>query len=1128
MPGLIRNLLDAAGARRTAWRRARNLDAHFQPPQPPQPRLPMQPIAVAGVVMALAGAMLIVGHARSLALAVAGAAPGADPHLPVQFQAALPAGAVFSVPDQAAITLAAIDGGGVLLVAAGVERAPPVKIDLCRQMQGRRLLPVRIGYGFDDVAGWVARNTAAPRNMVLNGPQTRDMPQVRIDGDVAGDVASAAEAAFAPAPLQLRWDSSDMAVRWIGDGAGGKALQGAHGQVALRRDGWLVWRPGAALHFQRRASAGCPQAGELVVQLVQRARAMPGGAAASAQILTNPDNPVQGKAHVTAYPASGEPVSAWLGAGRYRVPAGVPAGAPTDAGRGLEDAALFDELRRRGLVRLGAGGLAELAPRDLPAWRAMPAPARAGQLANWDQVTLDAGAITLLKRLYRMADGAYVREQVRVFNGEQRLLAWRTPQQQPQPQPPQPQPQPQWQASVGAAAVSTSAAMPAAAARLFDAVGQGWAPWTRIDTWPAAAATAAAAVRLELALAQPARGGETIQLMLIGRAQAVRGARIVRAQDACSGRACAFGGAAQVLTFDLLPGARSVSFDASALDMSALALPGDRQYRHLHVAQGRLDWQPLAPARTTAASSAAAAGATGTTATMGASASVDVTLEDRNGVLLWGAGAPTRAAIDAGLAPLLGIRADHANSVAGMLARLPSPAGAPHAARLTLDLALQALSQRVLDCIGMRRGDWDGKACRGGQAPPSGRRAGIVIVDLESGDVLAAAGAGGAAISAANWNEVRNFDRLDPARSPLRLPAFQHDGGANSSPGSTFKVISALGLEQAARGNVRIDALLAGMPLAAINRMAREQGFAFRTDASTYPAATSLAHITNYRDQHLEHRADAGRLGLAQALTYSLNTWFAWSGELSDATLFGRAGGGAPDLQALEPGALDSVRPIVGMAHRLGFGRQLRLDGGLLPPDYRWAPWDALQASASTIDPIHSRHEVRQMSIGLRMQVTPLQMALAAGAIGQGRVIAPRLLLSLDARPAAIAATAPVGVRLDRIRAGMKGVIDVGTAAGAFRGARYDALRRGLSGKTGTAPTAARFGSAGDSGLATVWFTGWLEPGSLPGQTHRLALAAFVSHSESTGGEHAAPIVAAVLASNPGQNQQRNQEQKGK
>jgi len=95
-------------------------------------------------------------------------------------------------------------------------------------------------------------------------------------------------------------------------------------------------------------------------------------------------------------------------------------------------------------------------------------------------------------------------------------------------------------------------------------------------------------------------------------------------------------------------------------------------------------------------------------------------------------------------------------------------------------------------------------------------------------------------------------------------------------------------------------------------------------------------------------------------------------------------------------------------------------------------------------------------------------------------------------------------VRLDRIRAGMKGVVDAGTAAGAFRGAELAGVRRGLSGKTGTAPV-------GDGARATVWFTGWLEPGSIPGQTHRLAIAVFVSRSEATGGEHAAPVAAAVL-----------------
>ena len=1067
MPGLIRNFVKTAAARRIAWRRARNMHAGTRPPASVAPAAaaahPRGPAAVrwigaAGALAALGGAVLLAAHARSLAVAADTFGPGEHPSglaLPLAaFQPALP-GAAFDVPAKGGITLAE-RGGGALLIAAGIRSAPPLRIDLCGQMQaGGHLPPVRIGYGFDDVARWAARSGAAVlHNVALAGPEAADMPQVQ----VSGNAVSASE------PLQLRWDSRDPAVSWIGDAAYGKVEQGAHGQVALRRDGWLLWRPNAAMHIQRRPSAGCPAAGELLVQVV---RATPGVSA--------------GRAQVTAYPAGGAPVSAWLAAGSYRVPA--------DPGRGLEDQALFEELRRRGMLRLGAGGLAELVPRDLAAWRAAPAPERAAQLAGWDQVALDPGAIKLMKRLYRMADGDYVREQVKVFNGERRLLAWRVMPGHAA-----------WQASVASAPASTTGAMPASAARLFASVAQGWAPWTRIDSWPDA--SPAAPARLTLALPAPARGGESLQLMLVGRAGAVQGARIRSAHDACSGRACPARDAARVLVLELLPGARSVSLDATALDMSALAMPADQQYRHLRVAGGRLDWQPLAPVAVTAHPAALA----------------QVTLEDRNGVPLWSGGAPTRAALDAGLAPLLGVRADHTNSLAGMLSRLPSPGGTPHAARLTLDLALQAASQGALSCIGMRRGHWDGKTCSGGQPVPAGRHAGIVILDTETGDVLAAAGTGGVPVNAANWNEVRNFDRTDPARSPLRLPAFQHDGGAHSSPGSTFKVISAMGLEQAALRDPQIEALLAGMPLPAINRMARDKGFAFQTDAPSYPAATRLAHVTNYKEQHLDRRAQDGRFGLAQALTYSLNTWFAWSGELSDRSLFGRPEGGAPDLQPLEVGALDSVRPIVGMAHRLGFGQALRLDGGLLPPDYNWSTWDALQASASHIDPIHTRHELRQMAIGLRMQVTPLQMALAAGAVGQGKLIAPRLLLSLDDRKAEAPPMAPVGVRLDRIRAGMKGVVDVGTAAAAFRGARFDSLRRGLSGKTGTSPT----GPQGDS--ATVWFTGWLEPGSLPGQAHRLAVAAFVSHSEAGGGDHAAPIVAAVLASALAQ----NQEQKGK
>jgi cell division protein FtsI/penicillin-binding protein 2 len=377
------------------------------------------------------------------------------------------------------------------------------------------------------------------------------------------------------------------------------------------------------------------------------------------------------------------------------------------------------------------------------------------------------------------------------------------------------------------------------------------------------------------------------------------------------------------------------------------------------------------------------------------------------------------------------------------------------------------------------------------------------MMDADSGEILLAAGAGGPEVTPGNWREARDFDRANPARSALRLPAWQHDGGAHSSPGSAFKIVSALGLEMAARHDPVLDAMLGGLPLPALDQLARQRGFAFRSDAAAYPYDTRAAHITNYREQSLVRRAESGRLGLVQSMTYSVNTWFAWAAELSDRTLQGQPEGGAPGLRALEPAALDAQRPLAAAASALGFGTAMRLDGGLLPAGFPWQRYDALQSSAARIDPIDSRHELRQMAIGLRMQATPLQMAVAAAAIASGKAPVPRLLLALGARESVAAAQDALPVRLDRIRQGMKGVVDAGTAAGAFGGPELAGIRRGLYGKTGTAPV-----SEDD---ATVWFAGWLEPGSLPGQRRRLAFAAFVSHSKLTGGGHAAPIVAALL-----------------
>ena len=1024
-------------------------------------------IGVAGALSALVGGAIIAGHARHLGAATISTAQASEQvHAAAAYGAVLP-GVAFSVPARPGLELRVVPGGA-LLVAAGMQAAPPVRVDLCSQLReaGKpRLVPLRLGYRFEDVQRWLAHGAGAAeqgtlRNVLLVDATsaTEAMPEVQISGMARADFADPLSE-----PLQLSWRSAQGKARWISDASFGQVEEGAGAQVALRQQGWLLWGT-AALRIERRANAMCPQAGDLLVQMYHLPSAMPAGGL---------------HALVTAFPARGRAVSSSLAPGQYLVPS-----APRAA---LEDQTLFQDLQAHGLVRLNANGAIDTVPRDLAMWSAAADTGRAAPLPGWSDVQLDHAAVKLIKRLYYEADGDYVRQQIDIYNSELRLLAWRV------------RSGPQWNASVDGGPVAATTQMPGAAARLFDAVPQGWQPWMRVAHWPQTSAPPI--VHLTLDLPRPAVGGETMQLMLIGRAANASGAHL-QLHAACTGRACAAEDDAQLVSLELQAGARSVRLDVQALAMQA---PEDQKYRHLRVDGGKLVWQAL--------------GNGGLPSSVRAQAQSPVLLQDRTGTLLWADGAPTQPALDAGLAPMLGFSADHASSVAGMLARLPSASGAAVTARMTLDLPLQTLSQKVLECVGMRRGHWDGKVCAGGSDAPDGRHAGMVILDTETGDVLVAAGAGAGAVNSANWSEVRDFDRADPARSPLRLPALQHDGGAHQSPGSTFKVISALGLELAAANDAQIDSLLSGMPLAAINHLAQQRGYGFHTDAATYPTNPHLAHITNYKEQSLDRRAQEGRLGLAQALTYSLNTWFAWSSEMSDRSLFGRPDGGAPDLQALDANALDSVRPIVAAAHRLGFEQSLRLDGGLLPADFNWSTWDALQATPAHIDPIHTRHELRQMAIGLRMQVTPLQMAIAAAAVGQGKVVAPRLLLTLDGSDSVVPAMPDIGIRLDRIRAGMKGVVDVGTAANAFGGKALAPLRPKLYGKTGTAPT-------GDDS-ATVWFTGWLEPGSLPGQTHRLAVAAFVSHSEASGGDHAAPVVAAVLSTLLLQDSVRKPEQKG-
>lgn len=922
------------------------------------------PATLLAALFITCGAWVLVWHAQRLTalqaqLALQASTPPGFASMQTSLQTALP-GLHFEVPSQTGISWVsqspghinltqALSAGGTLWIMAGMRAAPAVKIDLCQQLaDARHMLPIYVGYRFDDVLQWVRQNRQRRlpdafglKNTVLSdeaGPQFDLLASMGENG-ASGWRLQLRDGAFAP---HLLSDADPAQVVLLGAGAAAART--------INKQAWLQWGEGSArraLHLQHRPASQCAQ-GELQLQWFQPepapARARP---RAWVQAFTAQDGAMPGM---------------WLAAGAYQIPA-----TPKPL---LEDQQLFEAALQGGLLRLSSTGRIELVPREAT----QAAIAAAG---NWPDLLARPALRQLFKRMYMAADGAYVRQQIALFNREQ---------------------------------------------------------------------------------------GSSIA-------------------------------------------------------------PGDLAYRHIRLQKagdgqaGQLQWHAVNYAMNKGAGLAANS-TPGPLTVSPANPAQALEVQDRNGKPLWRNGEMTAPAAQAGLAALLlGSGAPSAdaststntstaanatatanrNGLPAMLAR------AGLSARLTLDLEMQHLAQQIVQCVGMQQARWDGHACIAPAPAANGkvaqfsaaRRAAMLVLDADSGEILASASAG-------------------PAGRPLL--GWQHDGSSHASPGSTFKVVSSLALEKAAESDASLQAMLGGVALPELNRIAARQGFAFRSDGACYPMPCDARapHVTNFRDHILRARAQDGRFGLAQALAYSMNTWFAWQGEWVDASLMGQASGGVPDLLGLQSTTLAAQRPLLATSWQLGFERPLRLDGGCLPANFGWQAADVLAGSVSHIDVTHSRHELRQIAIGLRMQTHVLQMAQVAAGIATGQVRTPSLLQSValpGAAPCQRAAPEKIGVRLDRIRDGMQGVVQYGTAAQAFAGAPLNSVRPFLYGKTGTAPVGPDTNSA--------WFIGYLDTPAadplirLPANTRRLAFAAWVSHTELTGGAHAAPMVAALLAGLP-------------
>lgn len=996
---------------------------------------------------------------------------------------------------------------GTLLVRGPDQRlVGQQQLTLCEQLRdpaAATLTPVYVGWDWAQLrAEAMAHLTAQPprsahdglKNPLLDdGPGGIDIPAFQI-GAATNETPLRPYDAGEPLRLTVR---DPQPVLLLADDATSAA--GANPSLAFRYDAWLLWNPGGKPIGER---------GEFAVR-VQRLpdRACPFGRL-HVSVYGPPDPATAGTdgglRTVLWYAGQGPAREFRLAPGHYAAPV---APAPR-----REDAELFERALAAGLLRLSEDGRVAVAPADLPLMRTdarihpelLVAP---GAGPDWLSGPWNEAIRRTHQALHFSAAGRYVRQQVEAFNARQLWAAvrWKSADAGLNGE---------WRADWAGAPLVLTAAMPLLAGKLFPEVPQGWQPWRRVARWPALEGRPP--VRFRLTLNRPAPRGARMELLVAGGVPTVTGATVLSSQPRClDASPCTEPAAvAHGLRLEWQEGATGL--ELRFLPLPASAFPERERYEsgYLRLEDGQLVWRDPP------------SGGNGDPARP---APAEVTVRDRAGEPLLEQGQPTATAWDLGLAALVGLDPAHTNAVASSLSRLSQHGAALAEARLTVDPRLQAAARQAVRAQLPRVG-----AAFGALDPWREQRiASLVVLDADRGDILAVVN-NPEPPPGAVWSDLYSFATGQPRRSPLWIRAWQLDGGDWQAAGSTFQLVNALLLEREAMHRPELAAVLAGLRPDQRVSEPWTQAYAFGTGAADDPAHAGLGAAWAaqpgqrwaWPEVPAAHEVDAAaggetalewwerlapaqeeRCSLVQALSDALDSWFAGLVETTDATLLDDPA--APDLadaRALTPNALRGVRPLLDLAGELGFGASANLDGGLLPPGLL-EPGDVLRTSASTLEPITRREQVRLAALGLRMQVTPLQLAEVAAAIASGHRVMPRLLLEVNGRPAVTATGAALGINTDRIREGMERVTRVGAAHAAFAGTAFDAIRPHLRLKTG----AAELDEAGT--LHNAWLAGWLGAGVLPGEPRRLAFACLISPVSGYQGEECAAVVAAWLAS---------------
>ncbi|MGH6816324.1 MAG: penicillin-binding transpeptidase domain-containing protein, partial [Hyphomicrobiaceae bacterium] len=403
------------------------------------------------------------------------------------------------------------------------------------------------------------------------------------------------------------------------------------------------------------------------------------------------------------------------------------------------------------------------------------------------------------------------------------------------------------------------------------------------------------------------------------------------------------------------------------------------------------------------------------------------------------------------------------------------------------------------------------------------RRAALVIVSAEqrsAGEILAAASWPRIDNeNGLNWWNIQALDREARWLSPLASRAWA-DTDQLAQPGSTFKVVSALALIQAAAdGNQEISRLLRGVPaselrrLFAVQRHSQKRSDGTVVDAADFVDLVRPVHNDGYTSLEAAERDFAcplasefrgadersgGGIGLRQALGTSSNIWFA--SMIARDNAFGRRTFEDPKTHPLARAIHDSFNHFAG--HALPLVDPIRLE------TKRAARAEADRITAGFLDGGPLKLRLGRAAYGQDVQASPLAMATTLAAIALGRQVTPSLLrgggrLGPSLIPSVNASRARA--LLNELHCGLRAVVSPGgTAYGAGRIENSELAGR-LFAKTGTAQVAG-------TDLDTAWFAGWEEPPAGGDAKHgRIAFACMVSHADRGGGRVCAPIVAQLL-----------------